>query len=195
MDFDALYKVILIGDSGVGKSSLLQRFIEPHGALPARGLPTIGVDFRILTKEYGGKRVKLQIWDTAGQERFRTIASSYYRGAHLIVIVADLTDPASITNVGAVWVPEVRKYALPSVKHLLLMNKVDAPRATDQCVRVAEVAAQTGFPMVYTSAGTGEGVSEAFETALQELARIPLADDKPRVHIQSQALQRNCCRA
>nr|KJB22862.1 hypothetical protein B456_004G070000 [Gossypium raimondii] len=83
-EYDYLFKLLLIGDSGVGKSCLLLRFADD--SYVESYISTIGVDFKIRTVEQDGKTIKLQIWDTAGQERFRTITSSYYRGAHGIIV-------------------------------------------------------------------------------------------------------------
>ena len=88
--YDYLFKLLLIGDSGVGKSSLLLRFSDD--TYETNFNSTIGVDFKIKTVDLDDKVVKLQIWDTAGQERFRTITSSYYRGAHGIIVVYDVTE-------------------------------------------------------------------------------------------------------
>uniref|UniRef100_A0A672H6H7 small monomeric GTPase n=1 Tax=Salarias fasciatus TaxID=181472 RepID=A0A672H6H7_SALFA len=91
---DYLFKLLLIGDSGVGKSCLLLRFADD--SYTDSYISTIGVDFKIRTVDMDGKTVKLQIWDTAGQERFRTITSSYYRGAHGIIIVYDVTEQVCV---------------------------------------------------------------------------------------------------
>lgn len=93
---DYLFKLLLIGDSGVGKSCLLLRFADD--TYTESYISTIGVDFKIRTVDLDGKTIKLQIWDTAGQERFRTITSSYYRGAHGIIIVYDCTDQVRTSN-------------------------------------------------------------------------------------------------
>merc|ERR1712006_60493 len=96
-EYDYLFKLLLIGDSGVGKSCLLLRFADD--TYTESYISTIGVDFKIRTINLDGKCVKLQIWDTAGQERFRTITSSYYRGAHGIIVVYDVTDRETFNNV------------------------------------------------------------------------------------------------
>jgi len=104
-EYDYLFKLLLIGDSGVGKSCLLLRFADD--TYTESYISTIGVDFKIRTIQLDGKTVKLQIWDTAGQERFRTITSSYYRGAHGIIVVYDVTDQESFTNVSQ-WLKGIR---------------------------------------------------------------------------------------
>ena len=88
-DYDFLYKLVIVGDTGVGKSSLLLRFADNQ--FYENYLATIGVDFRFKTMNIDGKLVKFQIWDTAGQERFRTITSAYYKGSHGILLVYDMT--------------------------------------------------------------------------------------------------------
>lgn len=122
-EHDYLFKVLLIGDSGVGKTCLLLKFTDD--VFQTSYISTIGVDFRIKTiKLDDGKIAKLQMWDTAGQERFRTITSSYYRGAHGVIIVFDVCDASSFDNV-SMWIGEVERYAKPGVPMVLVGNKRD----------------------------------------------------------------------
>ncbi|TNV84127.1 hypothetical protein FGO68_gene14490 [Halteria grandinella] len=114
-EYDYLFKVLLIGNSGVGKSSLLLRFADD--VFTDNFMPTIGVDFKIRTIEVDGKTIKLQIWDTAGQERFKTITSSYYKGAHGIIVTYDITDRESFSAIEN-WMNEVEKHASDNVRFL-----------------------------------------------------------------------------
>ena len=121
-DYDYLFKILLIGNSGVGKSSLLLRFSDD--TFTGNFMPTIGVDFKIRTLEVDGKTIKLQIWDTAGQERFKTITNSYYKGAHGIIVTYDVTDKESYKNIDN-WMNEVEKHASDNVSRILVGNKSD----------------------------------------------------------------------
>lgn len=121
----------------MGKSSLLMRFVE-HKFNECH-LLTIGLDFRIKTFEMDGHRVKLQIWDTAGEERFRTLTSSYYRGAHGILIVIDLTRQETLKNVPR-WLAEIEKHVRGPVSQLMVGNKLDSTErvvTTEEALSVA----------------------------------------------------------
>lgn len=121
-DYDYLFKVLIIGNSCVGKSNILLRFSE--NVFHESFLPTIGVDFKIKNVEVNDKVVKLHIWDTAGQERFKTITATYYKGAHGIIIVYDITDRSSFNDVEN-WQNEISLHASGNVVKLLVGNKCD----------------------------------------------------------------------
>eukprot|EP01120_Amphizonella_sp_Union-15-10_P012614 TRINITY_DN5637_c0_g1_i2.p1 TRINITY_DN5637_c0_g1~~TRINITY_DN5637_c0_g1_i2.p1 ORF type:complete len:222 (-),score=43.98 TRINITY_DN5637_c0_g1_i2:98-718(-) len=166
-EYDYLFKLLLIGDSGVGKSCLLLRFADD--TYTESYISTIGVDFKIRTIELDGKVIKLQIWDTAGQERFRTITSSYYRGAHGIIIVYDVTDQVSFTNVKQ-WLQEIDRYACEAVNKLLVGNKCDLQtrRAVD-FETAKEYAASLAVPFIETSAKNATNVEKAFTAMALEI--------------------------
>ena len=159
-DFDLLFKVLLIGDSGTGKSCLLIRFAED--IFSDNYISTIGVDFKIKTIEIEGKTVKMQVWDTAGQERFRTITASYYRGSNGVIIVYDVTDRESFDHVNF-WMKEVDRLASPDVCRLLVGNKTDL---TDKRAVTTEegqaLATQYGVAFLETSARDNQNVEQAF---------------------------------
>uniref|UniRef100_A0A0G4I0L8 Uncharacterized protein n=1 Tax=Chromera velia CCMP2878 TaxID=1169474 RepID=A0A0G4I0L8_9ALVE len=166
-DYDYLFKLLLIGDSGVGKSCLLLRFADD--TYTDSYISTIGVDFKIRTIELDAKTVKLQIWDTAGQERFRTITSSYYRGAHGIIIVYDVTDRESFMNVRN-WIAEIDKYATENVNKLLVGNKCDlASKKVVSYDEGKELADQLGIRFLETSAKNAHNVEQAFSIMASEI--------------------------
>lgn len=166
-EYDYLFKLLLIGDSGVGKSCLLLRFADD--TYTESYISTIGVDFKIRTVELDGKTIKLQIWDTAGQERFRTITSSYYRGAHGIIVVYDVTDIESFNNVKQ-WLHEIDRYASENVNKLLVGNKADltSKRAVtfDQG---KEFADSLSIEFLETSAKNATNVEKAFMTMAAQI--------------------------
>ncbi|KAG2158148.1 P-loop containing nucleoside triphosphate hydrolase protein [Suillus bovinus] len=175
-EYDYLFKLLLIGDSGVGKSCLLLRFADD--TYTESYISTIGVDFKIRTIELEGKTVKLQIWDTAeGQERFRTITSSYYRGAHGIIVVYDVTDNETFTNVKQ-WLQEIDRYASEGVNKLLVGNKSDltSKKVVEYSVAKAciyleyfEFADQLSIPFLETSAKNATNVEQAFLTMAKQI--------------------------
>jgi len=166
-EYDYLFKLLLIGDSGVGKSCLLLRFADD--TYTESYISTIGVDFKIRTIELEGKTVKLQIWDTAGQERFRTITSSYYRGAHGIIVVYDVTDNETFTNVKQ-WLQEIDRYASEGVNKLLVGNKSDlTSKKVVEYTVAKEFADQLSIPFLETSAKSATNVEQAFLTMAKQI--------------------------
>ncbi|KAJ3249279.1 GTP-binding protein [Chytriomyces hyalinus] len=165
--YDYLIKLLLIGDSGVGKSCLLLRFSDD--SFTPSFITTIGIDFKIRTIELDGKRIKLQIWDTAGQERFRTITTAYYRGAMGIILVYDVTDERSFKNIRN-WIHNIEQNASEGVNKILVGNKCDMLEKKvinkDQGQTLAD---EYGIKFLETSAKSNIGVEETFFT----LARSP----------------------
>jgi len=166
-EFDLLFKVLLIGESGVGKSSILLRFADDHFR-DQQGI-TIGVDFKIRTIVIDGKRIKLQIWDTAGQERFRAVARAYFRGTHGVIMVYDLTNRRSFEELNQ-WSDQLASYAPSNCLRLIVGNKLD--RAEEREVPTDEAAAyaqERGVLLLETSAKDNTNIGQAFETIAREI--------------------------
>ncbi|KAH7689567.1 rab family protein 10 [Aphelenchoides avenae] len=158
--YDLLFKLLLIGDSGVGKTCILYRFSDD--AFNTTFISTIGIDFKIKTIELRGKKIKLQIWDTAGQERFHTITTSYYRGAMGIMLVYDITNAKSFDNI-AKWLRNIDEHASEEVVKMLLGNKCDM---TDRRVvskeRGEKIAIDHQIRFLETSAKANINIDKAF---------------------------------
>ncbi|XP_037092374.1 ras-related protein Rab-35-like [Pollicipes pollicipes] len=165
-EYDHLFKLLIIGDSGVGKSSLLVRFAD--NTFSGNYITTIGVDFKIRTMNVNGEKIKLQIWDTAGQERFRTITSTYYRGTHGVIVVYDVTNGDSFGNVKR-WLHEIQQNC-EVVDRILVGNKNDSP---DRKVVLTEDAQrfsdQMGIRLFETSAKDNINVDEMFEAITRQV--------------------------
>lgn len=194
--YDLLFKLLLIGDSGVGKTCLLFRFADD--AFNTTFISTIGIDFKIKTIELGGKKIKLQIWDTAGQERFHTITTSYYRGAMGIILVYDITSPKTFDNITK-WLRNIDEHANADVEKMILGNKADmeekrqVPRE-----RGDEIAAQHRIPFLETSAKTNKNVEKAFlDLAQAILEKTPGKDlgsqTKAGVDVNKKDNKSSCC--
>merc|ERR1711977_436022 len=189
--YDMLIKLLLIGDSGVGKSCLLCRYSDD--VFNSNFITTIGIDFKIRTIELDGAKIKLQIWDTAGQERFRTITQAYYRGAMGILLVYDVTDDKSFNNIRT-WMRNIEQHANEQVVKILLGNKCDMPDKKMVTYEQGEqLAKEFDINFFETSAKTNENVEEAFTAIARAIKnRKPptpnpapsptpnLDDDKPK---------------
>jgi len=202
-EYDYLLKIVLIGDSGVGKSCILKRFATNE--FNDSYISTIGVDFEIQTVDIDGKNIKLQIWDTAGQERFHNITTSYYRGAHCIMLVYDVTNIESFRNLNR-WMEQIKNYASKDTQLLIVGNKADL---TSTACRVefedavdyantSSVLTNKEIGVIETSAKSGYQVSHAFE----KLARLGLflklemdavRGRQPNVSLTAEDREYTCC--
>lgn len=172
--YDFLIKLLLIGDSGVGKSSLLLRFSDD--SFSTSFITTIGIDFKIKTIELDGKRIKLQIWDTAGQERFRTITTAYYRGAMGILLVYDVTDEQSFQNIRN-WIRNIEQHASDNVDKLLIGNKCDMVSEKQvEAARGQALAEEYGIDFFEASAKSNMNVNQAF-TSIAKIIKKRLMDN------------------
>ncbi|CAN0026704.1 unnamed protein product [Ectocarpus sp. 6 AP-2014] len=160
-DFDHTIRILLLGDSGVGKTSLMTRFSEDKFAPTL--ISTAGVDYKVQTLDINGKRVRCQIWDTAGQERFHVITRTYYRGAHGIALAYDVTDDDSFKNVNY-WMANIQTHAEPGhrMQKMILGNKVDIEDRAISTKDGQDVAKEFGVRFFEVSAKNGYGVSDAF---------------------------------
>ncbi|XP_076906774.1 ras-related protein RABA2a [Bidens hawaiensis] len=169
-EYDYLFKVVLIGDSGVGKSNLLSRFTRNEFCLESKS--TIGVEFATRTLQVEGRTIKAQIWDTAGQERYRAITSAYYRGALGALLVYDVTKPTTFENISR-WLKELRDHADANIVIMLIGNKTDLKHLRAVAVEDAQsFAEREGLSFIETSALEAVNVEKSFQTILGEIYRI-----------------------
>ena len=196
-DVDHIFKVLIIGDSSVGKSNILLRFSDNifHDTF----LPTIGVDFKIRNVKMGDQTVKLNIWDTAGQERFKTITSTYYKGAHGIIVVYDITDRESFNNVSN-WLNEVKKHAGSQVVKLLVGNKCDLEdERVVSSKEGQEFADSIGVGFLETSAKQSVNIDESFMTLTKQVYELlPDTEKKQEEKLDPRNMKRKkesggCC--
>lgn len=195
--YDYLFKILMVGNSGVGKSCILTQLTEK--TYNETYISTIGVDFKIYTINVDGRVVKLQLWDTAGQERFRTITSGYYRGAHGIVLVYDVTNRESFLDIEK-WQKEIEKYAKSNVIRILIGNKCDLMEKREVSEQEGrELANQMFISFIETSAKLSKNVSEVFVKMSREIAEIepPIAQNaqKSSISLTSTRVpdQNYCC--
>ncbi|XP_024944536.1 ras-related protein Rab-37 isoform X3 [Cephus cinctus] len=193
---DLLFKVMLLGDSGVGKTCLLVQFRDGF-FLSGNFISTVGIDFRNKVVTVDDTRVKLQIWDTAGQERFRSVTHAYYRDAHALLLLYDVTNKTSFDNIRA-WLVEIREYAHEDVVIMLLGNKADC--GAERAIKREDgerLAREYKVPFMETSAKTGLNVELAFIAVARDLkARKSGNTDETRFNVQDyvrQQSQRNSC--
>eukprot|EP01114_Cavostelium_apophysatum_P009568 TRINITY_DN22740_c0_g1_i1.p1 TRINITY_DN22740_c0_g1~~TRINITY_DN22740_c0_g1_i1.p1 ORF type:complete len:225 (-),score=69.09 TRINITY_DN22740_c0_g1_i1:98-772(-) len=213
-NFDFLYKVVVTGDSGVGKTNIITRFTANEFSLESKA--TIGVEFGHAEITLGdGSKIKVQIWDTAGQERFRAITRGYYRGAVGALIVYDITKAVSFRNVEK-WLQELRQHAFDDIVIMLVGNKSDLKQAREVPSEDAKKFAQkNNLLFIETSALDGENIKEAFYQTVSEIRekrrnkgpsggegnnteikkgdRIVLTPDEPKKQEEQKKKQGGCC--
>ena len=169
-EYDYLFKVVLIGDSGVGKSNLLSRFTRNEFNLESKS--TIGVEFATRSVTIENKTIKAQIWDTAGQERYRAITSAYYRGAVGALLVYDIAKHLTYENVDR-WLKELRDHADSNIVIMLVGNKSDLRHLRAVPMDDARVFAErNNLSFIETSALDSTNVEEAFIQILTAIYRI-----------------------
>ncbi|KAF5832756.1 ras-related protein YPTC6 [Dunaliella salina] len=169
-DYDYLFKVVLIGDSGVGKSNLLSRFTRNEFCLESKS--TIGVEFATRSIQVDGKTIKAQIWDTAGQERYRAITSAYYRGAVGALLVYDITKDVTFQNVER-WLKELRDHADSNIVISLVGNKSDLKHLRSVSTEDAQsFCEKEGLSFIETSALDSTNVEKAFQHILTDIYHI-----------------------
>ncbi|KAJ8494086.1 hypothetical protein OPV22_015807 [Ensete ventricosum] len=169
-DYDYLFKVVLISDSGVGKSNLLSRFTRNEFSLESKS--TIGVEFATRSIRVEDKVIKAQIWDTAGQERYRAITSAYYRGAVGALLVYDVTRHTTFENVER-WMKELRDHTDSSIVIMLVGNKADLRHLRAVTVEDAKgFAERENAFFMETSALESTNVDSAFTEVLTQIYRV-----------------------
>jgi small GTP-binding protein len=179
MSYDFMFKLLIVGESGVGKTCILLRFADD--SFEDTFLSTIGVDFKVKEILVENKKVKLQIWDSAGQERFRNITMSYYRNCSGIIVVYDVTSHDTFEKVTE-WISEVRRY-VPTVPLVVVGNKcdlVDKRRVTYE--EGQELAKSLGLILLETSAKTNQNIEDAFQQVAVQL--IKEAENKPKTEMK-----------
>jgi small GTP-binding protein len=161
------FKVVLLGSSGVGKSSIVQRLVL--GTFKQDARMTCGADFHSYSSTVGDETVKLQIWDTAGQERFRAISKAYFRNAVAAVLVFDISDPETFESLAG-WLTDFEHLAAPNAFVLLVANKIDLePQRQVGHEEVNAFAERHQLEVIETSAVSGENVAAAFSRLTLEL--------------------------
>ncbi|CAO2833694.1 unnamed protein product [Amaranthus hypochondriacus] len=167
---DYLFKIVLVGDSAVGKSNLLARFARDEFYPNSKS--TIGVEFQTQKMEINGKEIKAQIWDTAGQERFRAVTSAYYRGAVGALLVYDISRRQTFDSISR-WLNELHTHSDMNVVTILVGNKSDLKDAREVSTSEGkDLAEAQGLFFIETSALDSSNVAAAFQTVVREIYNI-----------------------
>ena len=168
-EFDIIFKIVLIGDSGVGKTNLLGRYLKKEYKEETKA--TVGVEFGEKKYELNGLKIKAQIWDTAGQERYKAITSMYYKGAKGALIVFDLSSKNTFQNVEK-WYNEIKKTADPNINLILIGNKSDLKDKRQISTEEGEnKAKEMNVAYLETSALNCDNVDKAFDALIEAISK------------------------
>eukprot|EP00992_Anisonema_acinus_P015577 TRINITY_DN9802_c0_g1_i1.p1 TRINITY_DN9802_c0_g1~~TRINITY_DN9802_c0_g1_i1.p1 ORF type:complete len:206 (+),score=41.37 TRINITY_DN9802_c0_g1_i1:52-669(+) len=182
--FDHIVKAVVVGDSGVGKTSLVLRYTDD--IYDSSYMATIGVDFRIKSFERNDEAVKLQVWDTAGQERFRGITRGYYRGAEVVLVCFDVSNWDTFSSLKT-WLRDVETYAPATRSTILVGTKSDSQRREVSKEEAQAFAAANSMQYIETSAKDNQSVTEAFNLVVDSAIaqrRVPKpVNDKPSLSL------------
>ena len=202
--YEKLFKILLLGDSSVGKSSLFLSFMDK--SWNETFVPTIGVDFKIKTINVNNMNIKFQVWDTAGQERFRTIISSYYKGAHGILLVYDITLKESFESLND-WLNEIKKNTSKNIVKVLIGNKIDLnDKRIISFDEAKEFADNNSMKYIETSAKTATNVDQAFGLIGVELMKSFKGNEEKNTNkknvvlsnseavIDNKQIKKGCCK-
>ena len=202
--YEKLFKILLLGDSSVGKSSLFLSFMDK--SWNETFVPTIGVDFKIKTINVNNMNIKFQVWDTAGQERFRTIISSYYKGAHGILLVYDITLKESFESLND-WLNEIKKNTSKNIVKVLIGNKIDLnDKRIISFDEAKEFADNNNMKYIETSAKTATNVDQAFGLIGVELMKSFKGNEEKNTNkknvvlsnseavIDNKQIKKGCCK-
>jgi len=164
--YDYFFKLLIIGDSNVGKQPFLSRFIDD--SFTATYFPTVGLDVKVKIINFQNKNVKLQIWDTAGEERFRTVTKTYYKGSHGIILMYDVTDQNSFKNIRN-WMKQIEANADKSVRKVLVGHKCDEPNRVVTEEEGKKFAEEFNMGFFESSAKSNKNVNEVFYYLVKEI--------------------------
>ena len=193
MTEECVYKVLLLGDTTVGKTCFLMKYTDK--TFQDIHMATIGLDYRLKSmKLKSGKNIKLQIWDTAGQDRFRAITKNYYKGSHGIILIYDVTNIQTFENVKS-WVNQIREEASSNVIIYIAGNKIDIE--DERKIKKEEgekLAEELGFPFIETSAKSGININETFDDLVERIDKVHgNTPQKPPKNKLYKAKGRKCC--
>lgn len=189
VEYDNLFKILIVGDAGVGKSSILLRYTD--SVFTEEFISTIGCDFKVKSLDIGTKLIRLQIWDSAGQERFRQISNSYYRGAHAVLAVFDITEMNSYINLQKNWLSEITRNASEDVLLIIVGTKTDWEEKRRVSFEDAnEFACSLNIPYFECSAKENTNIDTIFQFAASELVEKFVEKEEEQIfRIQPQPIK------